>query len=180
MDTILLPLVEGFNLQNINYRGVIYAGLMIENDQPRVVEFNCRFGDPEAEAVLPLLQSDLGEALHRAAAGTLRDFTLDWRPGYACDVVMVSGGYPGSYKKGLPISGLDAAAESDDVFVFHAGTRRAGDVVVTDGGRVLNVVALGDTLGEAVEKSYRKVESIAFEGAHVRRDIGHKGLARVK
>jgi phosphoribosylamine--glycine ligase len=152
---------------------------MIDEEQPRVVEFNCRFGDPEAEVVLPLLESDLAEALHRTAAGSLKGLTLDWRPGFACDVVMASGGYPGPYEKGAEITGLDAA-EDEDLVVYHAGTSRENGRVLTSGGRVLNVVGMGDTLQRAVDRAYRGVSQISFQGAHYRRDIGFRGLRRLE
>ncbi|MFW6181882.1 MAG: phosphoribosylamine--glycine ligase, partial [Spirochaetota bacterium] len=179
IDRILLPLVDLLREEGVEYRGVIYAGLMISEEEPKVVEFNCRFGDPEAEAVLPLLESDLAEALHRAATGSLRGMTLQWKRAWACDVVMASGGYPGAYRKGMEISGLDGA-EEEDLVVYHAGTRREQGRVLTDGGRVLNVVGIGHTLRAAVDRAYRGVSRISFQGAHYRRDIGWRGLARVK
>jgi phosphoribosylamine--glycine ligase len=175
-DRVLLPLVAGLRSRNIAYRGVVYAGLMISGGEPSVVEFNCRFGDPEAEALLPLLESDLTDAVEGCVRGDLRGCVLSWREGYACDVVLASGGYPGSYEKGRAIDGLDEAGRLPDVHVYHAGTKRDGDRTVTAGGRVLNVVGLGRRLRDAVERSYDAVEKIRFEGAHCRRDIGHHGL----
>lgn len=175
VERILLPLVEQLREAGIHYRGIIYAGLMVSEGQPRVVEFNCRFGDPEAEAVIPLLESDLGETLYRTAVGDLGGLTLHWKRAYACDVVMASGGYPGPYTKNMEISGLETV-EDQDLLVYHAGTRRDGDRVFTDGGRVLNVVGVGDTLRGAVDRAYRGVEAVTFQDAHYRRDIGFRGL----
>jgi phosphoribosylamine--glycine ligase len=176
IDTILLPLVGSFSDQGIDYRGVIYVGLMIKEEQPSVVEFNCRFGDPEAEAVLPLLESDLCEALLRTASGELKNHTLSWRKGYACDVVLVSGGYPGKYEKEHVITGLETVQDIENLTVFHAGTRKAGAEVLTDGGRVLNVVGLGNTLKEAIDYTYNHVDKFFFDGVFYRTDIGFRGM----
>ena len=178
IDTVLMPLVEGLRNEGIDYRGVIYAGLMIRDGMPSVVEFNCRFGDPEAEAVLPLLDSSLFDALYAASEGDLEGITLSWRSGFACDVVLASGGYPGRYEKHKIISGMDKLREREDVLVFHAGTMRDGGSVVTNGGRVLNVVGLGNTLKTAVDRAYGGAEEIGFDGMHFRRDIGFRGLRR--
>ena len=176
IDTILLPLMEAFSEQSIEYRGVIYAGLMIKEEYPSVVEFNCRFGDPEAEAVLPLLESDLCETLLRTAKGELKNHTLSWKKGYACDVVLVSGGYPGKYEKEHVITGLDMVEGIENLTVFHAGTRQAGKEVFTDGGRVLNVVGMGGTLKEAIDYTYSHVDKIFFDGVFYRTDIGFRGM----
>jgi phosphoribosylamine--glycine ligase len=178
MDRILVPLVEGLNAAGIEYRGVIYAGLMIFEENPFVVEFNCRLGDPEAEAVLPLLESDLCELMLQAVKGELKDRVLKWRNGYSCDVVLVSGGYPGKYEKGklinMPVN------HGDDIAVYHSGTKIEGNTTVTSGGRVLNVVGLGSTLAGAIDTAYRHVEKINFENMFYRRDIGHRGLRALK
>ena len=176
IDTILLPLVDGLQERGIDYRGVIYAGLMIRDGMPFVVEFNCRFGDPELEAVLPLMKSDLCESLLRTVHGELRDHTLQWKRGYACDVVLVSGGYPGTYEKGLVITGLDSLREIDDLTVFHAGTAASGEEVLTAGGRVLNIVGTGPTLREAIDFTYEHVERVFFDGMFYRTDIGFRGM----
>ena len=176
IDTILLPLVDGLQERGIDYRGVIYAGLMIRDGMPFVVEFNCRFGDPELEAVLPLMKSDLCESLLRTVHGELRDHTIQWKRGYACDVVLVSGGYPGTYEKGLVITGLDSLREIDDLAVFHAGTAVSGGEVLTAGGRVLNIVGTGPTLREAIDLTYEHVERVFFDGMFYRTDIGFRGM----
>ena len=177
MERILFPLVEELNNRNIRYRGILYAGLMILDGDPYVVEFNCRFGDPEAEAVLPLIDSDLCELLLLTTAGRLKEGRLLWKEGYCCDVVLASGGYPGHYEKGKPITGLDLVRPEEGDYVFHAGTKCDNGRVVTSGGRVLNVVSTGRTLKEAVDSSYRAVDLITFENMHFRRDIGRKGVA---
>ena len=176
IDTILLPLVDGLQEQSIDYRGVIYAGLMIRDGMPFVVEFNCRFGDPELEAVLPLMKSDLFESLFRTVHGELGEHTIQWKRGYACDVVLVSGGYPGTYEKGLVITGLDTLREIDDLTVFHAGTAVSGDEVLTAGGRVLNIVGTGTTLRDAIDFTYEHVERVFFDGMFYRTDIGFRGM----
>ncbi len=153
------------------YRGVLYPGLMITDDGPKVLEFNCRFGDPETQALLPRLKSDLLEVLWAVVNNRLDQVTVEWSDEACVGVVLASGGYPGAYETGFPIEGLDAV--DADVQVFHAGTRRREDgAVVTAGGRVLTVVATGATLAEAREKAYRNVERIRFQGVHYRRDIG--------
>jgi phosphoribosylamine--glycine ligase len=165
--------------REIVYRGVLYAGLMIENGKPKVLEFNCRFGDPETQAVLPRIEGDLLPALQACAqGGGLSDDMIRWTPRPSVTVVMASGGYPGSYEKGKVIEGLAAANALEDVVVFHAGTAMKDDRVVTSGGRVLGVTALGADLGAAVAQAYRGVGTISFDGAHYRRDIAHRALSR--
>ncbi len=176
IDKILVPLVEELISRGIDYRGVIYAGLMIKDEEPYVVEFNCRFGDPEAEAIFPLIEPDLGETILMALEGNLRQHTIRWKNGYACDVVLVSGGYPGSYEKGKPIMGLELLDGVEDLTVFHAGTRETGDGVVTSGGRVLNIVGTGSSLKKAIDHTYKHVEKVSFEGMHYRKDIGFRGM----
>jgi phosphoribosylamine--glycine ligase len=179
-DKILRPLIQGMAEEGIRYRGIVYAGLMIDEEGPRVLEFNTRFGDPETQPQLIRLRSDLVPALQAAADGSLKGIKLEWDPRPSVCVVMASAGYPGSYPKGKPIHGLEQAARMDDVVVFHAGTREDNDEVVTAGGRVLGVTALGGTIPEAVEGVYRAVDVIDFEGAQFRRDIAHRALARLK
>ncbi len=177
---IIEPTLAGMAAEGCPYRGVLYAGLMITPEGPKVVEFNCRLGDPEAQIVLPLLETDLVEVFEKMADRRLGEVTLRQRAGAAACVVMASGGYPGAYEKDFPIDGLDEAGAMDGVVVFHAGTRRddAGRVV-TAGGRVLGVTATGTGLAEALRRAYRAVAAIGFEGAQYRRDIGQKGLARL-
>jgi phosphoribosylamine--glycine ligase len=179
MQEVMLPFLRGLRQERIPYRGVIYAGLMIKDGRPKVLEFNCRFGDPEAQAVLPRLQTDLFEVALATAEGRLGEIKeLQWRPEAAVCVVMASGGYPGKYDKGKPITGLQEAQAIRDVVVFHAGTAFNDTQVVTAGGRVLGVTALGSTVAEAKARAYRAVELIHFQGAHYRRDIADRAIHR--
>ena len=168
---ILVPIVDGLRTDGAPYRGVLYAGLMLTPAGPKVLEFNCRFGDPETQAVLIRLQSDLAEALEAAADGRLEQVELRWDDRPAVCVVLASKGYPGAYEKGKVITGLDQAAALPDVKIFHAGTRRDGTETVTSGGRVLGVTALGDTIETARQRAYQAVDTIQFDGAFCRRDI---------
>lgn len=174
---ILEPAIATLQARGIDYRGVLYAGLMITpQGDPKVIEFNCRFGDPETQVVLPLLDTPLDQLMLACTQQTLADLPpLEWKPGAATCVVLASSGYPGSYEKGKPISGLAQAADTG-ALIFHAGTRLAGDTVLTDGGRVLGVTALGETVKEAIALAYEAVDHIQFEGAYYRRDIGHRVL----
>jgi len=179
MDEILEPVLKGFLAEGIKYTGVLYAGLMMTAEGPKVLEFNCRFGDPEAQAVLPLLDTDLLHLMLSTLDGTLHRSHVDWRDGKTCvSVVMASGGYPGKYEKQIPIKGLNAFDPRDrDLIVFHAGTQRIGRDVVTSGGRVLNVTAVGDSPADARGRAYEAVGKIHFAGAQYRKDIGAKALA---
>jgi phosphoribosylamine--glycine ligase len=168
--------VRGMAADGLDYRGVLYAGLMMTEDGPQVLEFNVRFGDPEAQALLPRLEDDLVDVLQSVIDGTLDRTMLCWASTAAVCVVMASGGYPGAYEKGKVITGLEDAEADDDVVVFHAGTKLDGNKVVTAGGRVLGVTARGRTLESAIETAYNAVEIIQFEGAHYRTDIGAKAL----
>lgn len=173
---ILQPAVRGMAQEGAPYRGVLYAGLMLTRDGPKVLEFNCRFGDPETQAVLPLLKTDLAEIALACIEGRLSAQPVEWYAGACACIVLASGGYPGAYRKGLPIYGLDAVP--DDVMIFHAGTRRIEGGWVTDGGRVLGVAARGESLGDALRRAYAGVARISFEDMHYRRDIGAKWLQR--
>ncbi|MEZ4517772.1 MAG: phosphoribosylamine--glycine ligase [Chloroflexota bacterium] len=169
--TVLQPTVDGMAAQGTPYVGVLYAGLMLTEGGPKVLEFNCRFGDPETQAILPLLDSDLAEIMWACTDGELSADLVQFQPGACATVVMAAPGYPGNYPKGLPITGL-TEAESGGALVFHAGTAVAGDQVVTNGGRVLAVSATGEDLNTALDRAYDGVAAISFEGAHYRRDIG--------
>src|SRR5579875_402464 len=175
---ILVPTVHAMKRRRTPFRGVLYAGIMATNQGPRVLEFNCRFGDPEIQPLLMRLRTDLLDLIEAVVDDRLDTFAdkLEWDPRPAVGVVMASGGYPGNYEKGLPIKGLAEAAQLPDVKVFHAGTRRDGDRVLTDGGRVLGVTALGDTLADAKRRAYEAVACIQFPGAFYRRDIADKAL----
>jgi phosphoribosylamine--glycine ligase len=170
---ILVPIVDGLVREGIEYRGILYAGLMLTPNGPKVLEFNCRFGDPETQPLMMRLKSDLLEAMLAVADGTLDRITLKWDPRPALCVVASSKGYPGNYAKGLPISGLGDADAVPDVKVFHAGTASRDGQVVTDGGRVLAVTALGDTIAQAQRRAYQAMGLIHFDGMHYRKDIGH-------
>jgi phosphoribosylamine--glycine ligase len=169
---ILVPTLDGFVRERIHFRGVLYAGLMLTAGGPKVLEFNCRFGDPETQAQLIRLESDLLDLIEAAVEGRLDQADVRWDTRHALCVVMASGGYPGKYPTGLPITGLPDTHARDDLAVFHAGTKREGDTVVTAGGRVLGVTALGDTLADARRNAYEAVDRIHFDGAHCRRDLG--------
>jgi phosphoribosylamine--glycine ligase len=175
-DRVFAPMIHGLREMGIPYRGVLYAGLMITPDGPKVLEFNCRFGDPETQAILPLLQTDLVDIMMESAEGRLKDETIQVSQQSAVCVVMASGGYPGSYEKGKVIHGLRDVPR--DILVFHGGTKRKNGDVVTAGGRVLGVTGLGDSVPEAIEKAYRAVGKIMFDGAYYRKDIGHRALLR--
>ena len=178
MDTVILPVVRELKKRGIVYKGVLYAGLMIHARGIKVLEFNARFGDPETEAVLPRIAGDLIPALQACIDGTLSDALIQVRPEAAATVVMAAGGYPGSYTKGTPICGLDEAATVPDSIVFHAGTALKDGQVVTSGGRVLAVTALGSNLQSAVARAYEAAAKIHFEGAHYRSDIAHRAFNR--
>jgi phosphoribosylamine--glycine ligase len=176
---IVEPTLAGLAEAGTPYRGCLYVGLMIKDGEPRVVEFNCRFGDPEAQAVLPLLDGDLFEPLQAAAAGNLGGRSARSSAGAACCVVMASAGYPGSYEKGKVIHGLAEAGALEELFVFHAGTARApSGEVVSAGGRVLGVTGTGRSIREAIDRAYLGVSKIDFDGCRYRRDIGHRALKR--
>ena len=178
-DKILVPTIKAMEKENRIYKGCLYAGLMITKDGPKVVEFNARFGDPETQVVLPLLESDLVDIMLACADGTLKDCSIKWKDGAAVCVVMASGGYPKAYEKGKKITGLTAAEETG-VLVFHAGTAKKNGEIVTDGGRVLGVAATADDIKKAVAKAYEGVAKIDFAGAFYRKDIAHRALERLE
>jgi phosphoribosylamine--glycine ligase len=175
-ETVLKPFLRGCAAEGIEYRGLLYPGLMLTKDGPKVLEFNARFGDPETQVLMMRLDSDLLDALEAVVDRRLADAVLRFKRDAAVCVVMASGGYPGDYAKGKPILGLDDAAKLDGVQVFHAGTKRSGDDIVTSGGRVLGVTALGCDLKSARERAYEAAARIRFDGAHCRKDIGARAL----
>jgi phosphoribosylamine---glycine ligase len=180
VEKILVPTVHELRKDGRNFRGCLYAGLMLTPQGPKVLEYNVRFGDPETQVVLMRLQSDLATVLYAAADGKLADIPpLEWDPRPSVCVVMAAQGYPGDYPKGHPIRGLDDAAAVPDAKVFHAGTRWTDGQSLTDGGRVLGVTALGDSLSQAKLRAYQAVKCIRWEGAWCRKDISDKGLAAV-
>ncbi len=177
MEKIIYRTIDGLAKEGIGYRGVLYAGVMLTKDGPKALEFNVRFGDPETEAILPRLKSDLVEVMLATAEGELIKIkNLSWDSRACVCVVCASGGYPGNYARDKEISGLDAAEKSKDIVVFHAGTKKVGDKILTSGGRVLGVTGLGATINDAINKTYEAVSKINFEGMHFRRDIGSKAL----
>lgn len=174
VQEILEPMARGMEQEGLRYRGVLYAGLMMTDAGPKVIEFNARFGDPETQVVLPRLDSDLAEILSAVTEGRLQEISIRWKPESSLCVVMASEGYPGDVVKGKKIRGVPAA--TGETMVFHAGTSREEGALITAGGRVLGVTALGADLQSAREAAYRSVESIEFEGAHYRKDIGARGV----
>jgi phosphoribosylamine--glycine ligase len=180
MEEVMVPTVRGMKEEGCQYQGILYAGLMITDEGPRVVEFNCRLGDPETQAVLVRLRSDIMVPVKAVCEGALAGVTLDWDPRPAVCVIMASGGYPGPYEKGKAIEGLDDANAMEGVVVFHAGTAtgEGEQGFETSGGRVLGVTALGEDIPAAVERAYEAVDKVYFEKAHFRKDIAHRALAR--
>ena len=175
---ILDPVIAAMKKEGRIYKGCLYAGLMITKDGPKVIEFNARFGDPETQVVLPLLESDLVEVMLACADGTLKNCSVQWSQGAAVCVVMAAGGYPKSYRKGDVITGLDAARKAGNL-VFHAGTARKDGQIVTNGGRVLGVVARAADIRGAVDKAYDGVKLIHFADEQYRKDIAHRALERL-
>ena len=179
MREVIEPTVAGLAAEGTPYTGFLYAGIMVAADgSPRVLEFNCRFGDPETQPVLFRMQSDLVALCLAALDGKLDEIHCDWDPRPALGVVLAAEGYPGDYRKNDPIAGLDADAGLDDAKIFHAGTRRRGDEVLTSGGRVLCAVALGENVAEAQRKAYALADCISWQGVFYRRDIGWRALDR--
>ncbi|MCC6776845.1 MAG: phosphoribosylamine--glycine ligase [Hyphomicrobiales bacterium] len=178
MDEIVLPTVRAMKAMGAPYKGVLYAGLMITAQGPKLIEYNVRFGDPECQVLMLRLMSDLVPALLASCDGQLRNFDLRWHADAALTVVMAANGYPGSYAKGSVIEGLDAAAAVEGVEIFHAGTREEGGRILANGGRVLNVSALGKTVGEAQARAYAAIDRIRWPGGFCRRDIGFRAVER--
>ena len=178
MDEIVMPTVRAMAAMGAPYKGVLFAGLMITDKGPQLIEYNCRFGDPECQVLMLRLMSDLVPALMAARDGQLKNFDLRWYPHAALTVVMAANGYPGAYEKGSAIEGLADAAALDDVEIFHAGTRAESGKIVSIGGRVLNVCGTGSTIGEAQARAYTAVNKIHWPGGFCRRDIGWRAIAR--
>lgn len=179
MNTIFLPTIEAMNKEGRTFKGCLYFGLMLTPKGPKVIEYNCRFGDPETQVVLPRLKTDIMDIFEAINNETLSDLDIEWDDRACTCVIMASGGYPKSYPKGIEINGL-TDGQLDGVTVYHAGTKRDGDKLVTSGGRVLGVTALGASIEDALAKSYAGVEKIKFDGAHYRKDIGQKALSALK
>lgn len=179
MNTIFLPTIEAMNKEGRTFKGCLYFGLMLTPKGPKVIEYNCRFGDPETQVVLPRLKTDIMDIFEAINNETLSDLDIEWDDRACTCVIMASGGYPKSYPKGIEINGL-TDGQLDGVTVYHAGTKRDGDKLVTSGGRVLGVTALGESIEDALAKSYAGVEKIKFDGAHYRKDIGQKALRALR
>jgi len=178
MEKIFMPTMEAMNAEGRPFKGCLYFGLMLTPEGPKVIEFNSRFGDPETQVVLPLLETDFGEIVEATARGTLADVDIRWSKEACACVILASGGYPGSYPKGKEITGLDEKGQAPGVMVIHAGTKYEDGKFYTNGGRVLAVTAKAPTLKEALDKAYAGVDGIRFEGCFCRRDIGAKALGR--
>ncbi len=183
LKEVISPVICGMEKEGMPYRGVLYAGIMLTKDGPKVLEFNVRFGDPETQVVLPRMKSDLVDFLFDAAKGSLAGKAIEWDRRSSVCVVLTSGGYPGEYEKDKPILGFEEIKKIEDITLFHAGTKLEKPETrverrryLTDGGRVLGVTGLGNTIKEAIEKTYRAVDKISFKGMHYRRDIGAKAL----
>ena len=175
MDKIFMPTINAMNQEGRTFKGCLYFGLMITPKGPKVIEYNCRFGDPETQVVLPRLKTDIIDIFEAINNETLSELDIEWSEKACACVIMASGGYPKSYKKGVEITGL-TLGQLDGVTVYHAGTKIENDKLVTSGGRVLGVTALGDSLADALKKSYEAVENIRFDNAHYRKDIGKRSL----
>jgi phosphoribosylamine--glycine ligase len=178
MKEVMIPTVEAMKKEGRPYKGVLYAGLMIKDGEAKVLEFNCRFGDPECQPLLFRMKSDLVEIMEAVADGKLSEKTIEWDEKPAVCVVMAAGGYPGNYKKGHEISGIQDANALEDTYVFHAGTSDKDGKTVTAGGRVLGVTARGQDIEKAIKAAYKAVDKISWEGAYCRKDIGKKALSR--
>jgi len=178
MEKVMKPAVKGLQSEGIKYKGILYAGLMIKDNKPSVLEFNCRLGDPETQPVLSRLKTDFVDVCLAIADEKLSSITLEWRPEPSVCVVIASKGYPGSYEKGKVIEGLNDVKKMDDVMVFHAGTTFKDNKIVTSGGRVLGVTALGKGIAEAKAKAYEAIEKIHFKGMQFRKDIADRAIKR--
>jgi phosphoribosylamine--glycine ligase len=178
IEKILRPIIQGMGEEGRPYKGVLYAGLMIHEGHPKVLEFNARFGDPETQPVLMRMKGDIIPILGACIEGNLSRYKIEWDSRAAVCVVMASKGYPGDYEKGKPVSGLKEVSQMEDIFVFHAGTALKDGQMSTNGGRVLGVTGLGKDIPRAIERTYQGVQKISWEGVHYRKDIGQKALCR--
>jgi phosphoribosylamine--glycine ligase len=178
MDQVIMPTIRALAAEGLAFKGVLYAGLMLTSDGMKVLEYNARFGDPEVQAILPLLKSDLVPILDDAVEGRLATTRCEWEPASCASVVLVSGGYPGDYQIGKEIQGLEALKNRPDLMVFHAGTKKDRSRLITWGGRVLNVVGVGPDLEAALKRAYDAIGGITYDGMYYRKDIGHRALKK--
>ena len=176
MREIFLPTMHAMNGENRTFRGCLYFGLMLTPDGPKVIEYNCRFGDPETQVVLPMLQTDLLDIMEAIEKQTLADLPIEWKQGACACVILASGGYPEKYETGKPISGLDEKGQTEGAAVYHAGTKLENGTFLTSGGRVLGITASGSTLRAALDAAYAAAKGVSFEGVHYRTDIGRRAL----
>ena len=177
---VLKPFVAGMRQEGIAYKGVIYAGIMVTKDGPKVLEFNCRFGDPETQPIMMRMKSDIVPIFEAIVLGKLGDKLIEWEDRAAVCVVLASGGYPGKYDKGIAVNGIDKVDQLENAYVFHAGTKLSNNQVLTAGGRVLGVTALGDGIKFAIQNAYRAVSLVNFKNMHFRKDIGKKAIKYLK
>ena len=177
---IVAPTILSMAKEGVPFSGLLYPGLMLTKDGPKILEFNARFGDPETQVYMRLLDTDILDIFDACIDGTLDTLDIQWKNAFAANIVLASGGYPGNYEKGKVISGVEEAEALSDIVVFHAGTMAEGDKLVTNGGRVLGVSAVGNSLEEALKKAYKAIERISFEGMQYRRDIGKTALTVLK
>ncbi|MBF0357682.1 MAG: phosphoribosylamine--glycine ligase, partial [Magnetococcales bacterium] len=180
INEVMIPTVDAMAAEGRDFKGVLYAGLMIKDGVMKVLEFNARFGDPETQPLLMRMKSDIIPLMEASASGSLEGATIEWDDRTALCVVLAAGGYPGSYAKGMPISGIEAADSMDGVAVFHAGTKMVDAKVVTAGGRVLGVTALGEGVKDAQQRAYAAVDKISWDKLYCRRDIGYRAIGRDK
>lgn len=180
MEKIFIPTIEAMNKEGRTFKGCLYFGLMITSEGVKVIEYNCRFGDPETQVVLPLLETDLVDIIYAIHNETLDSLDIKWKQGAAACVVMASGGYPQKYQTGCEIEGLNIDGQLDEAYVYHAGTKYENGKFLTNGGRVLGVTAVGKNIEEAIKKSYKSVENVKFKEMHYRKDIGQKALNVIK
>ena len=178
MTEIIHPVIKAMKEEGKKYRGILYAGLMITEDGLKLLEFNVRFGDPETQAILPLLRTDLITPINACIDGKLGELKLDWSEGASVCIVLASQGYPGKYEKGKQISGLEKFTHDEGICIFHAGTLKKDSAFVTNGGRVLGVTGVGNSIKEAIDKTYDACQKIHFDGVYYRKDIGFRALNR--
>ncbi|MBN2127633.1 MAG: phosphoribosylamine--glycine ligase [Candidatus Diapherotrites archaeon] len=179
MKQVIMPALNEMKKNNYPFKGVLYAGLMIKENELKVVEFNARFGDPETQVVLPRMESDLIEIMTACCKGTLNKTQLKWKNNCTCCVVLASSGYPEKYEKNIEIFGLENAKKLSNAVVFHAGTKKENNKILTNGGRVLGVTGIGNSIKESIENAYKAVKEISFKGMHYRKDIGYRALKRI-